>query len=129
VSLFKHQCSWPGCEVRGVTGGSSSYRVLTYVDTGKCYEHGKWAACSKHKRNRHLGRPDSSDCPLCHWEEPSVQDSLEAGRRNAGEDATAKRRISEYKAEFHAQGYGKAAAEAMANKRLREDPPPQVDGC
>ena len=62
-----------------------------------------------------------SRCPLCNWEQPAVQDQLEAERRNAAQDAARKHRFTGYVTEFRAQGYGTEAAQAMANKRFRED--------
>jgi hypothetical protein len=109
VSLFRRQCSWPECE-RG--GGRS---------TGKCFHHGKWTACYEH----HYHDIYSGDlCPVCRWDIPARHYSREAERRNAAERAAREHRLTGYVAEFRAQGYGQAAAEAMANKRFHEENPP-----
>jgi hypothetical protein len=121
VSLFKRQCSWPGCEV---SGKPSSYASRGFV-AGECSRHGSWVGCEKHSSGYgYRGIYDPPTCPLCTWERPETQDPLEAGRRNAGEDAARQRSLSGYAAEFRAQGYGEVAAQAMANKRLREEGPP-----
>ena len=52
-----------------------------------------------------------------------LQDPLEAARRNAAEREAKERHFAQYVAEFRAQGYGKAAAEALASKRFAEEGP------
>lgn len=134
---MRHRCSFPGCrELR---------RDPAY---GRCSRHGKWFACRRHDPPR-LGRSSSDpvgyypppdddlsngpgNCPICRWE--SDQASAEANRANVAE---AERRNAEERrkhpdspdplrgwiAEFRAQGYGPESAEALASKRLRENPP------
>jgi hypothetical protein len=108
MSLFKRQCSWPGCE---------NYDYI--ADTGRCARHGKWAACSRHELSRH-DTFRTVRRPLCEWESPRIQDPLEAKRRNDAEDAARRKRREDCEAQFRARGYGTQAAEAMASKKLRE---------
>jgi len=113
VSLFKRQCSWPGCEARGKR-----------FFAGKCSRHGSWAGCERHTRGYgYRGISAPRYCPLCTWERPETQDPLEAARRNAAEREATERHFAQYAAEFRAQGYGEAAADAMASKRFAEEGP------
>jgi hypothetical protein len=118
VSLLRHPCGWPGCGVR-------VQRSDLGTDSGRCFKHGAWVACRAHRR----GVPgygeayDAPHCPACRWATPKVQDKLEANRRNAAEQARERESLSKYEAVFRAQGYGQAAAEAMARKQFREEQP------
>jgi hypothetical protein len=73
-----------------------------------------------------------SACPVCRWESDQANkaqgraDEAETERRNAEErrkhpDPTDP--VPGWIAEFRAQGYGPEGAEALASKRLRENPP------
>ena len=61
MSLFKHQCSWPGCEKSGKLS-RSQYARYGFV-AGKCSRHGSWAGCERHTRGygyRGIGDPQSA---------------------------------------------------------------------
>lgn len=53
------------------------------------------------------------------------EDEQEAARRNAEEQRKAQEAMSQYLAEFRAEGYDTEAAEALARKRLRDEGPSQ----
>jgi hypothetical protein len=120
------RCSFPGCREKQTT--------TTYDRHAKgiCPIHGRWVACYFHdnlvsgafsKRNQGsyariaLIRPNQEVCLLCLADE--IQ---EAGRRNSENANKFPSPLPGYVAEFRAQGYGQDAAEALANKRLREQP-------
>lgn len=113
MSFIKHECSWPGCERK--TG-----KPYTSTEIGRCTRHGKWYACSMHE----MPEPSSNECPTCRWESPQIQFQLEADRRNAVVDTEMRNRLQGYLNEFRAQGYGEAAAAAMAQKKFSQDPKP-----
>lgn len=107
--------------------------------------HGKWIVCPPHSPSERQSQREGyyvtederaeaqarASCPPCLWDYGKAAgaqrraDEAEVERRNAEErqnhlDADPK---PGWIAEFRAQGYGPEAAEAMASKRRRENPP------
>lgn len=138
--MRKPKCSWPGCT------DLNRYWEQEHAVRGKCQRHGKWIACQRHRPgqlkslekgyyvtedDRAVERARAS-CPVCLWDHYRAQgvqgaaDAAEAERRNAEERRKHPDPVDPrpgWVAEFTAQGYGRDAAEAMAGKRLRENPP------
>jgi hypothetical protein len=125
------RCSFPGCREKQTTTRYDSHAK------GVCPIHGRWVGCYSHeglvsqafsKRNQEgsyaritLVRPNQEVCLLCLADE--IQ---EAGRRNSENTNKYQSPLSGYIAEFRGQGYGQEAAEALANKRLREQPRQEI---
>jgi hypothetical protein len=107
-------CSYPGCK----TVESSQTGILS---TGTCTRHGSWSACRPHGP---YVTPIDFSCPICYWESAEVQNELEADRRNTAEEHREQEAIQRYATTFRAEGYGQAAAEALARKRFREQDRP-----
>lgn len=111
VGLFRRQCDWPDCEALVRSSADSS--------SGQCSRHGSWVECHK-PHVRLIGKPR---CPLCRWEDPDVEDWVEADRRTAADERREHEAVSKSEAVFRAQGFDQAAARAMANKQFRENQP------
>lgn len=112
---MKHRCRVEGCK------GRWDWETCGYHLTGKCSRHGKWWVCRTHEYYRH--------CPICYAEErqreeaQQAADAAEAARRNGMEGLrTPEESLRQYLAEYRAQGYEQQAAEAMAQRRIREEP-------
>lgn len=112
---MKHRCRVEGCK------GRWDWGTCGYHLTGKCSRHGKWWVCKTHEYYR--------DCPICSAEErqrqkaQQVADEAEAVRRNGMEPPRSPEESRlRYVSDYRAQGYGQQAAEAMAHRRIREEP-------
>lgn len=133
------RCSYRGCREKDPRGAVS----------GRCPRHGKWTACKNHHpptwvlEERHSTEPATSVgyyppasrpkpfCPVCRWED----DQANAAARRVSEAEVERRNAEELRkhpdppdpvpgwiTEFRSQGYSPEAAEALAAKRLRENP-------
>lgn len=121
------KCDWPPCGERSVGGGVD--RFSNHRWDGECDKHGHWETCNFHSQEDHSGSQDRTwgvpvfKCPVCRYEEwqEDRADEAEAERRNnSGPPSPYPGYVEEYKRE----GYGQDAAEALAQKRLRGNPPP-----
>jgi hypothetical protein len=90
---------------------------------GECDKHGHWETCQSHSSVDHARH--AYECPVCRHEtwQQQQRNEAEAKRRN---DANPPSPYADYVAEYKRQGYGQEAAEALAQKQLRGNPPPPV---
>ena len=121
----------------GFCGRDLSYLNPWDVFRGTCSIHGKFAVCrhgiaADHGQLAVVARhdPDTYDgtgsseysylCPDCYR-----QYAQEAERRNEEEARRVRETMARYAAEYRSQGFAQPAAEAMANKRFREEDTPK----
>jgi len=121
--LRRHKCDWPPCEERSTPGVDRFSRRRW---DGECDKHGHWETCNFHSEEDRSGSGTWGvpvfRCPMCSYEEhqQDLADKAEAERRNNSRPPSP---YPAYVKEYKRQGHGQEAAEALAHKRLREDPP------
>jgi hypothetical protein len=149
---MKRRCSWPGCrnlDPRIERQNAVRGRCSRHGEWTACKRHRPTQSSSLNNgdpysspkggdRVGYFVTEDSlalerarSTCPVCLWERSEASeeqrraDEAEAERRNAEERKRPDppNPMVGWIAEFQAQGYSRAAAEALASKRWRESPP------
>jgi hypothetical protein len=115
----RRKCDFPPCD-KPAYPHSDEYNRRPC--DGECDRHGHWETCSSHSWVDH-SRDRVYKCPVCQYEEAQqfLADEAEAKRRNSSNPPSP---YSGYVEEYTRQGYGQEAAEALAEKQLRGNPPP-----
>ena len=96
--------------------------VRNSAQSGECYTHGAWSLCSEHRSL--VGAPPLEACPICleiKWQESEQEEEdseVEAVRRNVEQERRDREDRLRYEDQFHVQGYGSEAVQALINKQL-----------